>query len=94
MPWQLKAEGHALSEAAEKKLFRLLGKVLGDDKAGTAGPAVFTGDHVSGNVVSPQDQELAKPPVEDTDDEEAPPAGLVQKGATYPTQTAEVKAEA
>jgi hypothetical protein len=90
MPWQLKAEGHAMSEAAEKKLFRLLGKVFGDEEHGVAMPVQFTGDHVQGNPLSPEDQAMA---AKSTVSEEEPEAGLVQKGEEYPTQDASTDPE-
>jgi hypothetical protein len=87
MPWQVKAEGHALSEAAEKKLFRLLAKLFRNEDYGAAGPIQFTGDHVNGNPMSDEDLANAKAPV-DEDDEE-PEAKLVPKGETYPVQVHE-----
>jgi hypothetical protein len=86
MPWQLKAEGHSESESSEKKLFRLLGKLFGDSAHGVGGPVIFTGDHIQGNPMSPEDQALAS---KDTvsEDEEEPEAKLVPKGETYPTTT-------
>jgi hypothetical protein len=92
MPWQVKAEGHALTEAGEKRLFRLLGRVLGEESAGTVMPVVFTGDHVQGNPMSEQDLALAgKDTVTEEEDaeepEEEPEAKLVPSGEEYPTQT-------
>ena len=92
MPWQVKAEGHALTEAAEKKMFRLLAKVFGEETVGVAGPVVFTGDHVQGNIMSPEDQALASKDTiteEPEAEEDEPEAGLVQKGEEYPTQVVE-----
>jgi hypothetical protein len=88
MPWQVKAEGHALSEAAEKKLFRLLAKLFRNEDYGAAGPIQFTGDHVNGNPMSDDDLAVAKS-LSGDDDEEEPKAGLVPKGEGYPTQVAE-----
>lgn len=89
MPWQLKAEGYALSEKAEKKLFRLLGKLFGDKKYGAVHPIQFTGDHVSGSPLNETDLALAKDV--SVDDEDEAQAGLVQKGESYPAKHAEIK---
>ncbi|MGA2412693.1 MAG: hypothetical protein ABSG46_20210 [Candidatus Binataceae bacterium] len=97
MPWSLRAEGHATSEAAEKKMFRLLSKVLRSEGAGTAQPVYFEGDHVTGNPLSDEDLALAHPDTVTEDDEEEEDeaeAGLVHKGESYPTTVSVTPGEA
>ncbi|MHB2029477.1 MAG: hypothetical protein ACYCPT_11755 [Acidimicrobiales bacterium] len=92
MSWSVRAEGHAVSEAAEKKLFRLLSKVLRTEEAGTAQPVFFAGEHVVGNPLSDDDLALAHPDTvsegEDGDEDEAQ-ASLVEKGEAYPVTVSE-----
>jgi len=72
MTWSLRAEGHAFSEAAEKKLFRLLNQVFTKDEVGAVTLAQFDGNHIQGNPLSETDFEAAKQLSSDADKPDVP----------------------
>jgi len=72
MTWSLRAEGHAFSEAAEKKLFRLLNQVFTKDEVGAVTLAQFDGNHIQGNPLSDTDFESAKQLSPDADKPDVP----------------------